>query len=108
MTYVAYGGAEHPHSDYEVLVGCRPHWVQCEGQNIPPNAVPGKLSFENSNEHSTNRMYIDLYVFLFVQLENLLAVSHCSSVVYITKELLQLARSNPAMAAVTSHMEDPS
>lgn len=40
VTYVAYGGGEHPHSDYEVLVGCRPHWVQVEGTNIPPTAVP--------------------------------------------------------------------
>ncbi|XP_055300716.1 uncharacterized protein LOC129567635 [Sitodiplosis mosellana] len=40
VTYVSFGGGEHPHSDYEVLVGCRPHWIQVEGDKIPPNAVP--------------------------------------------------------------------
>ena len=40
VAYVAYGGGEHPHTDYEVLVGCRPHWVQVNGNQIPPNAVP--------------------------------------------------------------------
>lgn len=38
--YVAYGGGEHPHTDYEVLCGCNPHWVPTEGNNLPPNAVP--------------------------------------------------------------------
>lgn len=40
VTYVAYAGGEHPHSEYEVLCGCNPHWVQVEGKDIPPNAVP--------------------------------------------------------------------
>jgi len=40
VAYVSYGGGEHPHSDYEVLVGCHPRWIQVEGANIPPDAVP--------------------------------------------------------------------
>ncbi|XP_055322242.1 uncharacterized protein LOC129578126 [Sitodiplosis mosellana] len=41
VTYVAYGGLEHPHRNYEVLVGCRPRWVQVTGNRIPPNAIQG-------------------------------------------------------------------
>lgn len=40
VVYVAYAGGEHPHSDYEVLVGCQPRWVEVEGNQIPPQAVP--------------------------------------------------------------------
>lgn len=40
VAYVPYGGAEHPHSDYEVLCGCNPHWVRVSGNQVPPNAVP--------------------------------------------------------------------
>lgn len=39
--YVAWGGGEHAKSDYEVLVGCQPTWVQISGNQIPPQAVPG-------------------------------------------------------------------
>lgn len=39
--YVPFAGGEHAKSDYEVLVGCRPHWVQCQGNQLPPQAVPG-------------------------------------------------------------------
>lgn len=41
VAYVSYGGTEHGHADYEVLVGCAPHWVQVQGDQIPPTAVPG-------------------------------------------------------------------
>lgn len=40
VAYVAYGGAEHPHSQYEVLVANNPTWVPCNGSNIPPQATP--------------------------------------------------------------------
>jgi len=40
VAYVAYGGGEHPHSQYEVLCGCNPQWIPVTGGNIPPNAVP--------------------------------------------------------------------
>jgi len=38
--YIAWGGGEHPHSEYEVLCGCSPQWVQCNGSQIHPQAVP--------------------------------------------------------------------
>lgn len=41
VTYVAYGGEEHAHSDYEVLCACAPHWIQARGADIPSTAVPG-------------------------------------------------------------------
>lgn len=53
VAYVAYGGGEHPHSDYEVLVGCRPRWIQVEGNQIPPTAVPGKWK-SNQNKPKEN------------------------------------------------------
>ncbi|XP_012524783.1 uncharacterized protein LOC105830158 isoform X2 [Monomorium pharaonis] len=41
VCYVAWGGAEHGKSDYQVLCGCRPTWVPISGGNIPANAIPG-------------------------------------------------------------------
>lgn len=38
--YVSWAGGEHAKSDYEVLVGCQPSWVQVSGKQIPPQAVP--------------------------------------------------------------------
>lgn len=40
VAYVSYGGGEHPYSEYEVLCGCQPNWVQVEGNNLPQNAIP--------------------------------------------------------------------
>lgn len=40
VAYVAYGGGEYGKSDYEVLVGCHPQWIRCQGNAIPPQAVP--------------------------------------------------------------------
>jgi len=40
VAYVAFGGSEHPHSNYEVLCGCNPQWVPANGSNVPSNAVP--------------------------------------------------------------------
>lgn len=42
VAYVAHGGSEHGHSDYEVMCACAPHWIQVQGDQIPPTAVPGK------------------------------------------------------------------
>lgn len=28
VAYIPYAGGEHPHTDYEVLVGCTPNWIQ--------------------------------------------------------------------------------
>ncbi len=39
--FFSWGGAEHPISEYEVLVGGSGNWVQTSGDQIPPNAVPG-------------------------------------------------------------------
>lgn len=40
VCYVSWGGAEHPHNEYEVLCGCNPSWVPSSGGNIPGNAIP--------------------------------------------------------------------
>ncbi|KAH8299578.1 hypothetical protein KR044_003121, partial [Drosophila immigrans] len=40
VTYVAWGGGEHGHNEYEVLCAAGGHWVPVEGANIPPQAVP--------------------------------------------------------------------
>lgn len=40
VAYIAYGGAEHPHAQYEILVASNPQWVPCNGSNIPPQATP--------------------------------------------------------------------
>ncbi|XP_017757603.1 PREDICTED: uncharacterized protein LOC108548956 isoform X2 [Eufriesea mexicana] len=40
VCYVAWGGGEHAKSDYEVLCGCNPAWVQVSDNNIPRNAIP--------------------------------------------------------------------
>lgn len=39
-TYVAWGGSEHCKNEYEVLINCRPQWIRCQGNSIPPQAVP--------------------------------------------------------------------
>lgn len=41
VCYVAWGGGEHGKSDYQVLCGCNPTWVQTSGNLIPPNAIAG-------------------------------------------------------------------
>ncbi|XP_011701794.1 PREDICTED: uncharacterized protein LOC105458296 isoform X2 [Wasmannia auropunctata] len=41
VCYIAWGGAEHGKSDYQVLCGCKPVWVPISGGNIPANALPG-------------------------------------------------------------------
>ncbi|EGI57249.1 C3 and PZP-like alpha-2-macroglobulin domain-containing protein 8 [Acromyrmex echinatior] len=41
VCYVAWGGAEHGKTDYQVLCGCKPTWVPVSGGTIPPNAIPG-------------------------------------------------------------------
>jgi len=40
VTYIAWGGGEHPHQEYEVLVGCSTVWVPVSGDAIPPQAQP--------------------------------------------------------------------
>jgi len=40
VAYIAHGGTEHPHSQYDVLCGCNPQWVPTSGSNIPPQAIP--------------------------------------------------------------------
>jgi hypothetical protein len=35
VCYVAWGGAEHPISEYEVLCGASGTWIQCSGSDIP-------------------------------------------------------------------------
>ncbi|KAH8413837.1 hypothetical protein KR222_009131, partial [Zaprionus bogoriensis] len=40
VTYVAWGGGEHGHNEYEVLCAAGGQWVPVEAGNIPPNAVP--------------------------------------------------------------------
>lgn len=40
VTYVAWGGGEHGHNEYEVLCAGGGQWVPVEAGNIPPNAVP--------------------------------------------------------------------
>lgn len=40
VTYVAWGGAEHPHDEYEVLCGCTATWVPVEAGAIPAHALP--------------------------------------------------------------------
>ncbi|XP_032681078.1 C3 and PZP-like alpha-2-macroglobulin domain-containing protein 8 isoform X3 [Odontomachus brunneus] len=41
VCYVAWGGAEHGKTDYQVLCGCNPVWVASSGGDIPQNAIPG-------------------------------------------------------------------
>ncbi|XP_011342741.1 uncharacterized protein LOC105282474 isoform X1 [Ooceraea biroi] len=41
VCYVAWGGAEHGKTDYQVLCGCNPTWVPVSGGSIPSNAIPG-------------------------------------------------------------------
>lgn len=38
--YVSWGGAEHPHNEYEVLCGGGNTWVPTSGGNVPPQAMP--------------------------------------------------------------------
>lgn len=40
VCYVAWGGGEHGHNEYEVLCACGGQWVPVSGGNIPPNALP--------------------------------------------------------------------
>lgn len=40
VTYIAWGGGEHGHNEYEVLCAGGGQWVPVEAGNIPPNAVP--------------------------------------------------------------------
>lgn len=40
VAYVAWGGGEHGKRDYEVLTNCQPQWIRCQGNSIPPQAVP--------------------------------------------------------------------
>lgn len=40
VTYVAWGGGEHGHAEYEVLCGCSTVWVPVQGDAIPPQAQP--------------------------------------------------------------------
>lgn len=40
VTYVAWGGGEHGHAEYEVLCGCSTMWVPVNGDQIPPQAQP--------------------------------------------------------------------
>ncbi|XP_017790688.1 PREDICTED: uncharacterized protein LOC108572874 isoform X4 [Habropoda laboriosa] len=47
VCYVAWGGGEHGKSDYQVLCGCEPAWVPTNGNNIPPNAIPGGETEDN-------------------------------------------------------------
>ncbi|GLV45926.1 uncharacterized protein CBL_11723 [Carabus blaptoides fortunei] len=42
--YVAWGGAENPVPEYEVLCECNGRWVRAAGADIPPNAVTGGQS----------------------------------------------------------------
>lgn len=44
VCYVAYGGGEHGHNEYEVLCSGGGHWVPVYSGNIPPNALPGGQS----------------------------------------------------------------
>ncbi|XP_075156713.1 uncharacterized protein LOC142229992 [Haematobia irritans] len=39
--YVPYGGEEHSHRDYEVLCNSYGRWIPCNGNGVPPNAIPG-------------------------------------------------------------------
>ncbi|XP_037806146.1 C3 and PZP-like alpha-2-macroglobulin domain-containing protein 8 [Lucilia sericata] len=41
VCYVAWGGGEHGHSEYEVMCSGGGMWVPVSDGNIPPNAVPG-------------------------------------------------------------------
>lgn len=40
VTYVAWGGGEHPHDTYEVLCGCSARWFPVSGDAIPAEAMP--------------------------------------------------------------------
>lgn len=41
VAYVPWGGAEHPHEEYEVLCGCSATWSPVQGGDVPANALPG-------------------------------------------------------------------
>lgn len=41
VCYVSWGGAEHGHSEYEVMCAGGGIWVPVQDGQIPPNAVPG-------------------------------------------------------------------
>lgn len=41
VCYVAWGGGEHGHGEYEVLCAGSGEWVPVHDGNIPPNAMPG-------------------------------------------------------------------
>jgi len=41
VCYISWGGAEHGHSEYEVLCSGGGQWVPVTDNAIPPNAVPG-------------------------------------------------------------------
>lgn len=40
VVYIAWGGGEHAHAEYEVLCGCSTMWVPVQGDHIPPQAQP--------------------------------------------------------------------
>lgn len=46
VCYVAYGGGEHGHNEYEVLCAGQGQWVPVYDGSIPPNAIPGGESAE--------------------------------------------------------------
>lgn len=47
VCYVAWGGAEHGHPEYEVLCAAGGSWIPMhEGAEIPPNAMPGGQTSE--------------------------------------------------------------
>ncbi|KAG8188245.1 hypothetical protein JTE90_018835 [Oedothorax gibbosus] len=52
VCYVAYGGDEHPHSQYEVLTapyGVSLEWRFANGTDIPPGAIQGGSTSDNEN-----------------------------------------------------------
>ena len=81
VTYVAYGGREHGHRNYEVLVGGRSRWVQTQRNQIPQNAIPGK-QHTKSQQNKGEKLKA-----LTFQVEELLTVKHCTLDVRNTEEL---------------------